>query len=183
MRLRLFIALSLSSGFLKKIGFLEKEIDEKYGVKFPWIDLKKLHLTIIFLGHLTADDYLKVTEVLKNLSWQKRLELKIKKLAYGPPQTKKMIWLYIERNENLKELKDLIEKMLNENRVSYKREEREFLPHINLARLKISHNLPLIEKELNWQVIFNRLALYKSNLRSSGVEYEKLLELVLNFHQ
>jgi 2'-5' RNA ligase len=149
-----------------------------------------LHLTIIFLGYLNYEDYLKLKEIFKNLNWKKRIEIKIKKIDYGPPSLaesrragrKRMIWLYLEKNQDLENLKKLIEKKLQEEKISYHYEEREFLPHINLARLKNTKDLPEIKEELNWQVIFNELVLYESILKPSGALYEKLLRLALNSH-
>jgi 2'-5' RNA ligase len=182
MRKRLFFALSLSSGLLKKIAFLEERIEKKIKRKFPWLPLKNLHLTIIFLGYLSYEDYLKLKEIFKNLNWKKRIEVKIKKIDYGPPGRKRMIWLYLEKNQDLENLKKLIEEKLQEEQISCHYEEREFLPHINLARLKNIEDLPEIKEELNWQVIFNELVLYESILKPSGALYEKLLRLALNSH-
>jgi 2'-5' RNA ligase len=182
MRKRLFFALPLSSGLLKKIAFLEERIEEKIKRKFPWLPLKNLHLTIIFLGYLNYEDYLKLKEIFKNLNWKKRIEVKIRKIDYGPPGRKRMIWLYLEKNKDLENLKKLIEEKLQEEKISYHYEEREFLPHINLARLKNIEDLPEIKEELNWQVIFNELVLYESFLKPSGALYEKLLRLDLSYH-
>jgi 2'-5' RNA ligase len=182
MKKRLFFALLLSSGLLKKIAFLEERIEEKTKRKFPWLPIKNLHLTIIFLGYLNYEDYLKLKNVFKNFNYRKRIEIKIKKIDYGPPGRKRMIWLYLEKNQDLENLKKSIEEKLQEEKISYHYEEREFLPHINLARLKNIKDLPEIKEELNWQVVFNELVLYESILKPSGAEYEKLLKLALNSH-
>jgi 2'-5' RNA ligase len=181
MKLRLFIALSLTNNLLKKIGFLEEKIDKKVKIDFPWISLKNLHLTLVFLGYLDYEDYLKIDEIFKEIKF-KRINAKIKKIDYGPPGSKRMIWLYIEKNKELEELKDTLEKRLEQKEINYQREEREFLPHINLARLRKEKNLPEIKEELDWQVVFNELVLYQSHLKPEGVLYEKLLKLDLNSH-
>jgi len=182
MRKRLFFALPLSSGLLKKIAFLEERIEEKTKRKFPWLPLKNLHLTIIFLGYLSYEDYLKLKDIFKNFDWRKRIEVKIRKIDYGPPGRKRMIWLYLEKNQDLENLKKLIEEKLQEKEIPYHYEEREFLPHINLARLKNTKDLPELKEELNWQVVFNELVLYESILKPSGAQYEKLLGLALSSH-
>ncbi len=181
MKIRLFIALSLTSNLLKKIGFLEDRIDQKTKIKFPWIPLKNLHLTLVFLGYVDHEDYLKIDEFFKEIKFP-IITAKIKKIDYGPPGSKRMIWLYLEKNKELEDLKNILEDKLNQNRVKYQREEREFLPHINLARLKKDKNLPEIREELNWQVIFNELVLYQSHLKPEGALYEKLLKLDLSYH-
>jgi 2'-5' RNA ligase len=182
MKKRLFFALPLSYGLLKKIAFLEKRIEEKTKRKFPWLPIKNLHLTIIFLGYLNYKDYLKLKEIFKNFDWKRRIEVKIKKINYGPPGKKRMIWLYLEKNQDLETLKKLIEEKLKEEQISYHYEEREFLPHINLVRLKNTKDLPEIKEELNWQIIFNELVLYESILKPFGAEYEKILKLALSSH-
>jgi 2'-5' RNA ligase len=182
MKLRLFTALTLSSGLQKKIAFLEKKIEDLTNFKFPWIKIDNLHLTLVFLGYMNYENYLKVEEIFKNLNWQKRIELKINKIDYGPPGHKRMIWLYLERNQDLENLKNLIEEKLNQAQIPYQREDRAFLPHINLARLKGDFELPAIKEDLGWQVIFNELVLFQSILKPTGAEYEKLLKLALYSH-
>lgn len=181
MKLRLFIALPLTSNILKKIGFYEDEISKKTKIDFPWIPLKSLHLTLVFLGYLGYEDYLKIDQIFKEIKFP-TITLKIKKIDYGPPGSKRMIWLYIEKNKKLEELKNLLEEKLDQKQIKYQREERDFLPHINLARLKKQQNLPEIKEELNWQIVFNELVLYQSHLRPEGALYEKLLKLDLNYH-
>lgn len=181
MKLRLFLALSLSPNLLKKIGFLEESFDKKFKTRFPWIPLKNLHLTLIFLGYLIYEDVLKIDEIFKEIKGE-IIKTKIKKIDYGPPGNKRMIWLYFEKNEKLEKLKNILEEKLKEKNIKYQREEREFLPHINLARLKRTTNLPDIREELNWSLVFNELVLYQSHLKPEGANYEKLLKLDLSCH-
>jgi len=183
MNLRLFFALPLTSGLIKKIAYLEEDIDKKFKIKIPWIPLKNLHLTVLFLGHISLDDYLKIKKNFINFFYNERLNLTIERIDYGPPGKKRMIWLYIKNNDSLKNLKRIIENKLKEANIDYKREERDFLPHINLSRLKNNVNFQNIDlkKELNWQFIPNRLVLYRSILYPTGAHYEKLLEWELNY--
>lgn len=182
MKIRLFIALTLTKGLVKKIGFLEERIDEKTKIKFPWIPLKNLHLTLVFLGNVSYQDFLKIKKMFQNLDWNKRIEAEVEKIDYGPPGSKRMIWLYLKKNDKLRELKKLIEERLNQAQVIYHREERDFLPHINLSRLKNTQDLPDIKEKLNWNIVFNELALFESILKPKGAIYEKILRLPLDFH-
>lgn len=174
MKLRLFIALPLTSGLLKKIAFLEDKIDKKLGFKLDWIPLRNLHLTILFLGHLDYENYLKVSNAFDSLQLTQNFNLKINKIDYGPPGTKRMIWLYGEKNKVLEELRRNLEDKLNELGINYRREEREFLPHINLVRFRKEINLMPINEKLNWQISLNEVALFQSYLLRQGAEYEKL---------
>lgn len=174
---RLFIAFGLTSGLIAKIGFLEEKIEEKLKKKITWIPLKNLHLTILFLGYLKDDDLIKIFEIFDEFPQNLLpVSLKIQKIDYGPPGKKRMIWLYLEKNEKLEEIKRFFEEKLGEKEINYQREERDFLPHINLARLKFDLD-DEIRENLNWQVILNEIVLFESHLKKEGAEYEKLYSI------
>lgn len=179
MNFRLFIAYPLTSGIISKIGFLEKEIEENFKLKIPWIPLKNLHLTVIFLGNIKQEDYFEIEEIFEEKLPFKIFDIKVKKLDYGPPNKKRMIWLYVEKNKNLEIIKKFFEDKLNERKINYKREEREYLPHINLARLKREKDLPEIKKDLNWSFRISEVSLFQSFLKKEGAEYKILKSLYL----
>ncbi len=171
---RLFIALPLTHGLLTKIGFLEERIEKKIKKKIPWIPLKNLHLTILFLGYLKEEDLVKIFEIFDDLSQNfSSLSLKIKKIDYGPPGKKRMIWLYLEKNEKLEEIKKFFEEKLDQEKINYQREERDYLPHINLVRLNFDLKEE-IKEELSWHIVLNEIVLFESHLKKGGAEYEKL---------
>lgn len=178
--MRLFIALPLNKDLITKIAYLEEKIEKNLGFKLTWIPLKNLHLTILFLGYLNYEDYLKVKEIFESFNFfKKQIDLKIKKIDYGPPGIRRMIWLYIEKNNELEEIKKYFENELSRKKVKYKREEREFLPHINLVRLKKTENLPEIFEELNFSIKLNEICLFQSILKREGAEYKKLKSIYL----
>lgn len=181
--MRLFIALPLNEEILNRISILEKEIDNKFGFRLNWISLKNLHLTILFLGYLNQNDYLKVEDIFNNFQkFKSVLDLKIKKVDYGAPGTKRMIWLYLEKNKELEEIKKYFENEIEKKKINYKREQRNFLPHINLIRLKHLKNLPEIKKQLNWQIHLNKICLFQSILKNEGAEYKNLKSINLDQH-
>jgi len=182
MRKRLFFAIPLTKGLYPKIGRLEDEIDKK--LKINWIPLKNLHLTILFLGNIEINYLPTIFEImerayLENKEIFKCLHLKIKKIDYGPPGKKRMIWLYLDKNERIKLIKDILEDYLKNENIPYQKEERDFLPHINLARLKNFKNLPEIKQDFNWSIILNELNLYESYLEKPFARYEILKTIKL----
>lgn len=179
MKLRLFIGLPLTGGLVKKIAFLEDEINNKLGFKLNWIPLKNLHLTILFLGYVDYDNYLKLIEIFSSVKLEKPFSLEISKIDYGPPGSKRMIWLYGKRNKSLEEFKKMIEDKIDSAGIPYQREDKVFLPHINLIRLKSGKNLPPLEEKLNWQVILPEVAIFQSHLLPTGAEYEKLRSITV----
>ncbi|MCS7200562.1 MAG: RNA 2',3'-cyclic phosphodiesterase [Patescibacteria group bacterium] len=174
MKLRLFIAFTLTSGLIKKIAFLEKELDKISGRNLDWIPLKNLHLTIIFLGYLDYQSYLKVAKIFDSFKLDQPLQLRITKVDYGPPENRRMLWLYGARNQYLEDIKKEFENKLSREGVDYKRENRLLIPHINLLRIKGGKDIGNIAKDLNWQVSLTEIALFQSQLSFSGATYEKL---------
>lgn len=181
MKKRLFIGIPITKGLYQKISSLEESIDKRLN----WIPLKNLHMTILFLGNIDINEIPEIVNImdevkLKYKDYFKKLNLKIKKVDYGPPGRKNMIWLYVEKNENLEKIKKIFEEELENRKIYFQREDRDFLPHINLIRLKNRKNLKDIKKELNWNVIFTEINLYESHLKKPFVEYEiiKTLQLI-----
>jgi 2'-5' RNA ligase len=181
MKKRLFIGIPITKGLYQKISSLEESIDKRLN----WIPLKNLHMTILFLGNIDINEIPEIVNMMdevktKYKDYFKKLNLKIKKVDYGPPGRKNMIWLYVEKNENLEKIKKIFEEELENRKIYFQREERDFLPHINLIRLKNRKNLKDIKKELNWNVIFTEINLYESHLKKPFVEYEiiKTLQLI-----
>jgi len=182
MKKRLFFAIPITKGLYPKIGGLEDEISRKF--KVNWIPLKNLHLTLLFLGNIDINYVPKIFEIIDKVYLEhkeifKPINLIIKKIDYGPPGKKRMIWLYINKNERLKLIKDILEEYLNMENIPYQKEERDFLPHINLARLKNFRNLPEIKQDLNWAIILNELNLYESYLEKPFARYEVLKSIKL----
>lgn len=178
MKKRIFIALPLTKGLYPKIANLEEELSKKF--KVNWIPLKNLHITLLFLGSMNVEYIVKIKEIIdrlidENKELFKPFNLRVKKIDYGPPGKKRMIWLYIEKNDRLSLIKEKLEKKLDENSIPFKKEERELLLHVNLARLKnLNDNLPEIKKELNWAIILNEIVLFESHLEKPFARYEEL---------
>ncbi|MGC8981573.1 MAG: RNA 2',3'-cyclic phosphodiesterase [Minisyncoccia bacterium] len=181
MKKRLFIGIPITKGLYQKIANLEDDIDKRLN----WIPLKNLHLTILFLGNIDINEIPEIIDMMdevkiKYKEYFKKLNLKIKKIDYGPPGRKNMIWLYIEKDEKLDKIKKIFEDELEKRKIYFQREERDFLPHINLIRLKNKKNLGDIKKDLDWSLIFTEINLYESHLKKPFVEYEviKTIELI-----
>lgn len=186
MKKRLFLALPITAGMVPKIARLEKETKKKTGFSVPWIPLKNLHLTILFLSWQGEEEIVKITKLFDNYPFGMEIlkfsiSCVIEKFDYGPPGGNRMIWLYFKKNERLEKLHQLWQEILRENEIPFKEEQRVFLPHINLARLKVkkSTHLPKIKEELNWGIKFNKLVLFQSILKRPFVEYVPLKEIKL----
>lgn len=185
MKYRLFIALSLPEDLKSKIQEWEKEINKNLGFKPNWIKTENIHLTILFLGWQSEENLKKIENIFELYPFNKQdllyeLNLFVEKLDYGPPGTKRMIWLYIKNNQYLENIHLEFKKHLKDFDVNFPEENREFLPHINLARLKNSgKRWKFIRKMIGLNFIFNKIVLFRSILEKTGAEYLSLKEIQL----
>jgi len=187
MKKRLFLALPITPGLKPKIAHLEREIEKaKFGFQIPWIPLENLHLTILFLDWQTEENIFKIIQVLENYPFgikelSSAINCIVEKVDYGPPGGNRMIWLYLKKNEKLTKMHQIFKEVLRNAQIPFKEEQRDFLPHINLARLKIkkSAKLPKIKNDLNWGIQFNKLVLFQSILQKPFAQYLPLKEIKL----
>jgi len=107
--------------------------------------------------------------------------LKFTNITYGPSaQNPRLIWLQGEPNKSLEQLKTNLEKEFI-NKINFKKENRFFLPHITLARIKINA-LPYLPSPfkinafLSFSFIPQSLWLIESQLQSKGAQYTDLKE-------
>jgi len=108
-----------------------------------WVEKDNLHLTLVFLGSIDHQKVKKVAEIAQQVAeeWP-TFKLKIKKLGIFPrPQKPRLLWVGLEDNHHLFGLqKKLVQ---NLKKVGFLIEEREFIAHLTLGRLK--KKVPLAE--------------------------------------
>lgn len=171
-KLRLFFAVDLAGPMKDETLKLAARGEENI---WRWISKDDLHLTLVFIGYLDQEKLPQVIE-----AGQKACQniptfvLKCLNIEYGPNNNNaRMIWLNIEKSEILAQLKNNLEKALADRRINFNQEQREFHPHITLARLKIGSFKPNRPMEQNYIKNFSvgEIMLMASNLKRSGAEY------------
>lgn len=168
--MRLFIALNFNE--LKDyFSELQKQIPkEEVKLTFP----KDFHLTLKFLGEVEDS---KVDEIKKMLSEikLKPFESKVSSIGFFTEQFVRTVWIKAEA----KEISDLQEK-IEEKLISLFKKEKQFEPHITLARVKfVKDKNAFIEqikkiKTAEKTVKIKDFELVKSVLMPEGPVYEVL---------
>ncbi|MCR9255614.1 MAG: RNA 2',3'-cyclic phosphodiesterase [Alphaproteobacteria bacterium] len=167
---RLFVAIDLPDHIRDDLSELQGGVP---GAR--WIDWDNLHLTLRFIGDVREDMADDVDMALSGIV-APSFDLSITGLGTfetrGEPTT---LWAGIERNPQLKHLRDRIESSLR--RIGLPPEGRKFSPHITLARLKN----PCLDRLHSYMARNNlvRLApftvhgftLFSSHLGRSGATY------------
>lgn len=183
MNLRCFIAIELPDEIKKNIDtYVEQLKAAKADVK--WVPAKNLHLTLKFLGS-TPEELL--TEINRKLSSTAKLHDRFTCRISGAgvfPNIKqpRVIWLGIKDAEEMIKLqKDADESMAE---LGFKKEDREFNPHLTIGRARSPKNKDMLIKELATlkEVDFGKIevqniTLMKSELKPGGAEYFRLNEI------
>lgn len=176
---RLFVAIDIPDEIKNKfVGILEGL--RRIGAKV--VPTTNIHLTLKFIGE--TDKTQEVVEALKDVRLDS-FDLVVSDVGiFGSIEYPRVFWVGVEKNSNLGGLYEVIESKLN--RLGIPRDEREFSPHITLARFKTRVNstkLQGILKENNKNFGSFRVSsfvLYKSILSQPDPIYQKISEFHLN---
>ncbi|MDO9288053.1 MAG: RNA 2',3'-cyclic phosphodiesterase [Thermodesulfovibrionales bacterium] len=185
MNLRCFIAIELPHEIKRNIDtYVEQLKATKADVK--WVPAKNLHLTLKFLGS-TPEELL--TEINKKLSSIAKLHDRFTCRIFGAgvfPNIKqpRVIWLGIKDAEEMIKLQKNADESMAE--LGFKKEDREFNPHLTIGKVRSPKNKDMLIKELATlkgvdfgKIEVKNIVLMKSDLKPSGAEYIKLTEVCL----
>ncbi len=159
----------------------DKEILEFKPPSFRWLSRENWHFTIVFLGYQKLSSVGQIQKSMEK-SVQGALRFEFEKIILGPPGlAPRMVWLLVNQKTNdiFAELKNRLEKNLEENGILFKKENRPAFTHLTLARFEpVSfRNLPPINRKVNFSFEAREIYLMKSTLKRSGAEYEKLVQI------
>lgn len=170
--MRLFIAIDLDNEeYFKDI---QKQIDTENAK----INLTKAyHLTLKFLGEVSAAKVQKIKEALNKINLES-FKIKTTKIGVFPNANfVRVIWIGMEPENEIIELKNKVDDCLSD----LFRKEKDFKPHLTLARVKFVkdkgkfiENLRKIKIEEKEFEIKN-IKLIRSTLTPDGPVYEDLL--------
>lgn len=181
---RLFFAIEPSPEKKEELYTLGENLrnDIKRGVK--WVEKENLHITLSFSGKVRED---RVGELKKKMEGVggSPFSVPFHKITYMPPDKKKarMIWIKGESYD----LAELHRKIEDKIAPSFKkREEKEFIPHITLARIKSWEfrkmplaSIPEVDEEINLSIPVSSFVLMESKLEKGGPVYEVISKFEL----
>ncbi len=181
---RVFIAVDITSEQIKKlIEGIQKELI-RHGVDCKPVELENLHITLRFIGEVPQPLVNEITSKLRTVRYS-RFKVKIKGLgAFPSPQNPRVVWAGIaEGHRELIELHEIVEKLVGRYGV---KDDKEFSPHLTIARIRSSRNkhavVQLLERyqdlEFGEQEVTS-IKLKRSVLTPRGPIYTDLLEVPL----
>src|ERR1700722_16757119 len=145
LRIRTFIALPLDARVRRRIRALQAEFAEA-DAEVKWTDPDNLHVTMVFLGEVDARDLVGVCKAVRNIAENRgAFPLEIAGVGCFPNARRpRTIWVGVgEGRDDViplhRELEEALVKL-----GAYRREDREFTPHITLGRTRSGEVTPAL---------------------------------------
>ena len=135
MKHRIFIAINLSDEVKRDRGEVKKSWKD---LKVRWTKFENIHITLEFLGLIEYKKLRAILEVTeKTVAQLQSFDVRLDRIILGPdPAQAKMFWATVAVSKPLLNLKDTLNKNLLEAGIETEEKERDFNPHITLARAR-----------------------------------------------
>ena len=181
--MRLFIALPLSTEVENFLGNIINDLKQKRG-NVKWVDSKNIHLTMKFLGETDENKVEAIIESIKSVAAKhKSVDCTINKVnAFPNIKRPKVVWAGLE-DINLDKLEKIASDIDNEmSRLDFEKENKKFKSHLTLGRVKDNKDMDELTKYLEsykiqpYDILFDKIVLFKSTLTPQGAIYERLYE-------
>jgi 2'-5' RNA ligase len=176
---RLFVALDISREIREPIAKLIREL-KPLDDSWKWTSAKNLHVTLKFLGETPVEKLETVKESLRGVSSEFPILLKFKSLGFFPNERRpRVVWVGLEAPTSLGKLAHSIDESLGN--IGVPREDREFSPHLTLARNRKGALSPHLRDAIAHhsgqffgEMTATSFHLIESRLKSTGAEYTTL---------
>lgn len=182
MVIRSFLAFELPAGIREIVSRVAGEVRD-WPLDVKWVKAGNIHLTVIFLGDVRAEDIPSIGEVVRGVC-----------LDYGPfqaslrgmgafpnPRKPRVLWLGLDGDlERMAAFRDALQGALGPFGIA--EEKRRFRPHLTLGRFRRFNQGDLqvgafVFKYLDLTSQAGRLeeiVLFRSDLKPGGAVYRKL---------
>ena len=173
--MRLFIAIDIDDRLKDKIADLQKRF---HGIDIKLVEKQNLHFCLKFLGEADESQINDIKAVIDKVAKQfEPFEINIAGLnAFPSKNYVKVVFLEVKKGrEIMKAISYMLEELGKEN--------RDFIPHLTLGRVKSGQGKEKLKKLLReledieiGKMDVNEIRLIKSELTPSGPVYEKIFK-------
>lgn len=145
-----------------------------------WVRAENLHVTLKFIGEVDPQRIAAIRRALETVRSPAPVTLQFHGLGFFPNEKRpRVFWAAMGASPNLAQIAADVETALE--KVGIEREQREFSPHLTLARfddVKLSKELDVAIQEKSAREFgayeTSEFHLYESKLKRSGAEYARL---------
>lgn len=178
--MRCFVAIELPEDIRAEL-FHNSELVQTSGVVVGnFVEKNNLHLTLKFLADLSSEEVEQVEKKLGEIKFQK-FRAGIGKPGFFPADHIRVFWFELV-SEKIRELFKIVDEKLT----GFGESDKEFSPHVTLARIKeVKNKERLLEKVNSLKVKtkdfeINSFSLIKSELKKEGPIYRTIKKFNLN---
>jgi 2'-5' RNA ligase len=184
MPIRTFLAIELPQKAIEKLADFQLTCLKNQSKNIKYVEKQNLHITLKFLGDSEEPKVRKLADSLTQMIFPKP-SISVQGIGAFPNLIfPKVLWAGLQFSPELTELFQSIEDFAR--RYEFKTEEKEFHPHITLARLK-KNTTPEFNRWIkeNKNTVFSEIfkpsdmILFESRLNSNGPIYTKIQSIVL----
>jgi 2'-5' RNA ligase len=183
--MRCFVAVEMDEAIQDQLESVQS-LFKKLGGKVGWCTRGQMHLTLKFLGEVAEDLIPKVVEVLRVAAGTVApFEMTVEGVGAFPPTGQpRVLWVGVQECPPLSNLHERIEEEFIP--LGFPREDRDFTPHLTLARIKERIDTQAFRKVIVQQQHFfagtqrvEKVILFSSTLKPTGAVYSQIAELNL----
>ena len=181
-RIRTFIAVGLDEAVRERAVALQGRL-ARTGPSVKWVEPENMHITLLFLGEVDELEVLAVCRAVEKAAKPlPPFAMNLVGLGCFPtPRRPKILWVGVKEGaEELRRLHATLEAPLLEMGC-YRREERDYTPHLTLGRLTQEDRAgawgPVLTKHADWEcgeTPVREVLVMSSELRREGPVYTVL---------
>lgn len=179
-KIRLFVAIELPPDAQEALYYLKNTVGKKLK-KARWIEPRNLHITLQFLGYCPREQVADISAQLKRAAEDySSFEFRLDTLgAFPSPKRPRVFWMGVsEGKEAISRVQKRVEELLEP--LGFQPEERDFHPHVTIARFKVPEDLREAISTVNANTIYSKgieaqgIVLFLSQLTPKGAHYSQV---------
>lgn len=177
--MRLFVALDIPESVRAALMDCSAKLSKTCSAG-RWMRLEGAHITLKFIGNVPDDRAETICEALAEVRGFAPVDLRFAGLGFFPNAKRpRVLWAGIEAGPDLARLAAAVEERVAKFGIG--REEREFRPHVTLARFESPKGLDPLRSAIEktgvpefGRTTVREFCLYRSVLKHSGAEYTRV---------
>ncbi len=177
--MRLFYGIQLSEEMQDIIFDVILQLKSYIPAGIKWVEKENLHITFQFIGDVKTSQLSDLEDsFLSSISTCKNQNFKFESVQLFPLKQPRLIWIALtSENKQFSKASKSLRNFLKQQ--GFNLENKDFIPHITLGRIKTNLIKPEIEYILQTDLIkqefcVNEIALFESNLTKRGAIYRIL---------
>ena len=184
--IRAFIAIALPERIIAAIGSIQESM-RAYGFKVRWVRPQNIHLTLKFLGNVTAAETEAIKQAMQEAgAGSTPISITSKGIGVFPSiKRPRVLWVGIGGQiDALIELQRTLDEKLAA--IGFAKEKRAFKGHLTMGRVKDRIDpkrlMGAMKVHLGFETepfVADRMTLFKSDLKPTGAVYTKLMQASL----